>query len=83
MDNIQQAIKKLRIFKDLTMEVCGTWLWIGGNTEAHRKILSAVGAQLAPRKGRWYVRPAGAPHLKREERAMADIRAWFGSETVR
>ena len=81
--NISNAIEKLRKYAGLKLEVCGSWLWIDGDTQAHVFAIRAVGGKFAPRKGKWYVRPSYAKPVRKEEQHMSDIRQWFGSHTVK
>ena len=47
-------ISKIIGFKDITIELCGNWLWISGNTYKHRKQLKQFGFLYADKKKIWY-----------------------------
>jgi curved DNA-binding protein CbpA len=67
----------------LTIEVCGAWAWVSGNTKPHRETLKAAGYQWAPQKQRWYFRPEGHKSYNRSAWSMEQIRARYGSETLK
>lgn len=41
----------------LNQEVCGSWLWVSGNTIDHKETLKSLGLRYSPNKQRWYYRP--------------------------
>lgn len=34
----------------LTIEICGTWIWVSGDTKPHREIFKLAGYKWAPKK---------------------------------
>lgn len=45
-----EVLEKLIGLEGLDLEICGNWLWIGGNTYQHKDIIKAVGAKWANKK---------------------------------
>jgi len=76
---MQEVFDKIRHFPGLAIEVCGTWLWISGETYNYKAELRAVGAKWSRNKRSWYWSPPG--YRKRSKRVfdMPEIRATFGS----
>ena len=68
----------------LTVELCGSWLWVSGDTYQHREALKAAGYRWASKKQMWYWRPeeAACSHHRRGA-SMADIRTKYGSERIK
>lgn len=64
----------------LSVEVCGTWLWISGDTKPHKDDLKALGAKWAARKKLWFIAPEGSKNHK-HHLDMDEIRARYGSTT--
>jgi len=67
----------------LTIEVCGLWIWVSGDTKPHKDTLKQAGYYWAPKKGCWYYRPAKAKSRKyqspdKEEWTMERIRETYG-----
>lgn len=73
----KKIIEELIKYNDLTIEVCGTWLWISGNTQAHKDILKDLGLKWARIKKMWYYGESGGKRHKPIE--MDDIREKYGS----
>lgn len=67
---------------DVTLELCGSWLWIHGETYAAREILKAHGARWAPKKKCWYWRPPEAASVRHSPWTLSRIRDRYGSEIL-
>lgn len=67
----------------LNIELCGSWLWVSGETRKHRDALKAAGYMWASKKMMWYWRPADAACHCRSRKSMAEIRAKYGSERIK
>lgn len=67
----------------LTIELCGSWLWISGDTKTHKDGLKAAGCKWASKKLMWYWHHEedGARH-SRGKRTMEQIRQKYGSEII-
>lgn len=79
----REAVYKIIHLDGLEIELCGAWLWVGGDTYKHRDALNAAGYRYASKKQMWYWRPdeAACGHSRRRQ-DMDDIRAKYGSERV-
>lgn len=68
----------------LYVELCGSWLWISGDTRRNREALKAAGCCWAPKKSMWYWRPPEAASRRgRKSASMDEIREKYGSQAVR
>lgn len=76
--NIILALLKL---DGLTVELCGSWLWISGNTRPHKEALKAAGCRWSSSKKMWYWRhQEDGAHWSRGKKSMQQIRMKYGSE---
>ena len=65
----------------LTVELCGSWLWISGETRQHKDALKAAGCRWSSSKKMWYWRhPEDALGHYRGKRSMNEIRSKYGSQ---
>ena len=65
----------------LTVELCGSWLWISGETRQHKDALKAAGCRWSSSKKMWYWRhPEDARGHYRGKRSMNEIRSKYGSQ---
>ena len=68
----------------LEVELCGCWLWIGGNTREHKEELKAAGCRWSSGKKLWYwhhVEDGSRYH--RGKKSMQQIRFKYGSQTFK
>ena len=79
--NIINALFK--IGEDIEIELCGRWLWIGGNTKQHKEELKACGCKWSNNKAKWYWHHVedGTPY-NHKARTMQEIRATYGSYKI-
>lgn len=78
-DGYKEVIEQL-LHMELDVELCGEWLWIGGNTKPVKEQLKAMGCKWANKKKLWYWKPAWMkPSYHRKEYSMEDIRSKYGS----
>ena len=66
----------------LIIEIIGSWLWISGNTYAHRAKLKEMKLFFAPKKSMWYYRPSDFKSLNKKPIDIDEIRRKYGSDTV-
>lgn len=64
----------------LTIELCGAWLWISGNTYEHKTVLKGAGCRWSNNKTCWYWRHEEASRpWHRGTATMGEIRTKYGS----
>ena len=80
--NFIEIIEQLIKMDGLTIEICGSFIWCGGNTRAHKEQLKAMGFRWASRKKLWFLAPDGWKKQGREW-SMDRIRDRHGSEVIR
>jgi len=64
----------------LVIELCGSWLWITGNTKEHKDTLKALNFHWSKNKEAWYFH--FEPFRKRSKKSvdLATIRSMYGSQ---
>lgn len=76
------VISKLLSIPDIIIELCGSWVWVSGETREHKDELKAAGCFWAKKKGMWYWRCDKDAHHGKSHASMADIRRKYGSERI-
>lgn len=66
----------------LNIEICGSWVWVSGNTKPHKEALKAAGFNWNSKKVKWSFRPAGYKSANRGRWSMDKIRDTYGSRKV-
>lgn len=81
-DELMHVINALSPIATLDLELCGSWLWITGDTKSFKDELKALKCRWAPKKKSWYFRPADFKSRGRGKFDMDEIRAKHGSQSV-
>lgn len=81
-DDAADVAKLLNSDGKLEIEICGTWVWVSGDTKPVKEGLKAAGFRWAPKKMKWYWKPAGQRSFGRGKWSMDEIREFHGSERV-
>lgn len=78
--NIIEALLKLQ---GITVELCGRWLWIGGDTKQHKDTLKAIGCKWCNTKQlwSWHFIEDGVMFKRHKAKSMDYIRTVYGSES--
>lgn len=81
---INTALNAIINLDGIDIEVCGSWVWVSGQTKKHKDILKANGFFFAPKKIMWYYRhPSNKTvRFKRGSLPIDDIREKYGSMGV-
>lgn len=69
----------------LEVELCGRWLWIGGDTRQHKDRLKALGCKWSKGKQKWswhFPEDAAMTYKGKKSWSMDRIRLQFGSEVL-
>lgn len=73
-------VSELMKLDGLEIELCGCWLWIGGNTRTHKEQLKALGCKWSKKKALWSWHHDDGNPWHRGNKSMAYIRNKYGSE---
>lgn len=76
-------ISSLMKIPHLVIEICGCWIWIGGNTYENRHKLVELGCKWASKKKLWYYTTEPTTHKHKKEYTMNDIRNKYGSNKMK
>jgi len=79
-DQVNAALNAIFDYPGLKIEICGSWVWVTGETREHKETLKEAGFRYASKKKAWSYRPAGWKSRNRRENSMQDIREMHGSQ---
>lgn len=80
-NEFKNIIDKL-INLNISIEICGSWVWVTGNTYSYRDTLKGLKFRFSNSKKAWYYHADGYRKLSRKSYALDEIRDLYGSETV-
>lgn len=67
----------------LTIEVCGAWIWVSGETKSNKTTLKSAGFMWSNQKEMWYFRPLSQKkRYYRGQSSIDEIRVKYGSEKI-
>lgn len=79
INEIAYLINKGVIFAEL----CGSWIWISGNTKDYKDILKKVGFFWSPKKKMWYWHSKDQKRkFYKNSKSIEEIRAIYGSKKI-
>lgn len=81
-EELFDILNKIKHLPNISMEVCGTWLWVTGDTKPVHDTLKEHGLKYAPKKVAWYWRPEGYRKRGGKPWEMNAIRARYGSQDI-
>jgi len=78
---VMNAIERFMRIPGIIVELCGSWLWLSGNTFPVHDRIKAEGAKFSSSKKKWYYSPYMSERKpKKSMYSMQKIREKFGSE---
>lgn len=81
-DELMSAINAVIDLEGIIVEVCGSWVWLSGNTKAFKDVIKEAGYFWACKKAKWYFKPEGFKSKGRGTWDMEKIRNTYGSSEV-
>ena len=81
-DLLADAIAAIVELQGIAIEICGSWIWVTGDTKPHKEAFKAAGFRWGAKKAAWYFRPAGFKSRGRGRFSLDDIREMHGSQHV-
>lgn len=78
----KNIINKLINLVGIDIEICGSWLWITGDTKPHKELLKTLKFKWSKSKSAWYYHTD--KHRKHNNKAFTldEIRDLYGSEKI-
>jgi len=81
-ERLFEILQKIKYLPGLKMEVCGTWIWVTGDTKPVKEILKEHKFRFAPKKKSWYWRSEGYRRGGGKGWSMDKIRSRYGSKDI-
>lgn len=79
-----EIVSKLNQISGIIIELCGTWIWISGETREHKDELKAAGCCWSRNKAQWYWRHQEdyCKKFHKGDLDMDEIRDLYGSQII-
>ena len=80
---LNNALNEIINLMGLTIEICGAWIWVSGETKPHKETLKNAGYIWSQQKVMWYFRPQSSKtRFYRGKLSLDEIRFKYGSEKI-
>ena len=81
-DGYREQISKIVFIPEIEIEICGSWIWVTGNTKPVKDAIKEAGYYWSKNKSAWYWRPDGYKSYGKKNWDMDRIRNTYGSQKV-
>lgn len=79
-EELENVLNALQGMSGVMFEVAGNWIWISGDTKAHKDAIKALGCKWASKKQMWFYRPDEYKASRnRKEHSIDEIREMYGT----
>ncbi len=79
-DLLNEALNAISGLPALVIEICGSWVWVTGETREHKDTLKEAGFKWAAKKKAWYFRPEEFSSRSKGTKSLDEIREKYGSK---
>lgn len=76
-------IEKIIRLEGVTIEICGSWVWISGGTKQYKDYLKESGFRWSANKAAWYWHREPYKRRSRKNYTLDEIRTMHGSQAIR
>lgn len=81
-EEFKNIINILINLEGVNIEICGSWLWLTGNTKEHKEVLKSLKFRWSKSKRAWYYHTSDYKKKSKKTFSLDEIRDLYGSKTV-
>lgn len=81
-EEFKNIINILINLEGVNIEICGSWLWLTGNTKEHKEVLKSLKFRWSKSKQAWYYHTSDYKKKSKKTFSLDEIRDLYGSKTV-
>lgn len=82
-DEFKEIIEKLIHLDGIHIEICGSWIWVTGNTYPHRNTFKSLRFKWSKSKSAWYYKRDDYHKATRRTFTLDEIRDLYGSTEIK
>ncbi|MFG6378264.1 MAG: J domain-containing protein [Lachnospiraceae bacterium] len=79
---LREALQKIIHLQGIEIEICGSWIWVSGNTYSVKAEIKSAGYKWSKNKSMWYFHNGEYRRGSRKTYTMDDIRFKYGSTEI-
>lgn len=81
-DEFKNIINCLLHLEGIDIEICGSWIWVTGETMKHKETLKELRFRWSKSKKAWYFHNEGYRKHNNKQFTLDEIRSLYGSEKI-
>lgn len=81
-EKLREVLQSIITMQGINIEIVGCWIWVDGDTFAHKDKLKPLGFKWAKEKKKWYFHTETFRKRSHKKLSMNDIRNYYGSTEV-
>jgi len=78
-EEFMSLINELLKLRGIEVELCGSWIWVTGDTKPHKETLKGFGFKWSKNKAAWYYHREPFRKFGKKPVSLEDIRLMYGS----
>lgn len=82
-EKLREVLRMIIHLADIEIEICGQWIWVGGNTYPHKDYLRNLKFKFAGNKKRWYWHSEAFRKKGKKPLSMEEIRNLYGKSDIK
>ncbi len=82
-DQFKEIINKVIRLENVFVEVCGSWIWLTGNTKPYKDYLKENGFKWSSKKFAWHWHTGEFKKWSKSECSLDEIRVKYGSHSYK
>lgn len=83
MNEFKDIINSIIGFKDCTIDIIGSWVWVAGNTKEYKDILKGLKFRWIKSKSAWAFHKEPFRKRTKKEYSINDLKEMFGSVSIK
>ena len=83
INQYKDIIEKLIHFEDITIDIVGSWIWLGGNTKPYKDDIKTLGFMWSSKHKKWFFNGDNKKRRIRNKKTYEEIKDEYGCKTYK
>ena len=83
INQYKDIIEKLIHFEDITIDIVGSWIWLGGNTKPYKDYRKTLGFMWSSKHKKWFFNGDNKKRRIRNKKTYEEIKDEYGCKSYK
>ena len=83
INQYKDIIEKLIHFEDITIDIVGSWIWLGGNTKPYKDDIKTLGFMWSSKHKKWFFNGDNKKRRIRNKKTYEEIKDEYGCKSYK